>query len=186
MGITIHYKFGIWNEKALEKVLTKAKEIAEKLEMEVLDLNLNEKEKCLIILPHENSETINLVFQKWKDVKEKNLNNWDYQREVLKKVSNVWYDDENFWVCADFTKTQFAGDITHIKVAEILRYVAKFCSFVDIYDEAEYYETRDKEKLLENFGENAELINTLSNVLKKIAGEDKVITGFDMQKLNTT
>jgi hypothetical protein len=63
------------------------------------------------------------------------------------------------WVCASFTKTQSAGDITHVRVAEILRHIASFCSLVRINNEADYYETRDREKMLNAFGECSKLIN---------------------------
>ena len=73
----------------------------------------------------------------------------------------------SMWVCASFTKTQFAGDITHIRVAEILRYLAGFCSLVQIYDEADYYEMRDRKKMLNAFGECSKLINSVIGKLKE-------------------
>ena len=185
MGITIHYRFGIQDEKTLEKLLTKIKEIVEE-EMEIIHFELSDEKKSLIILPHPNCETLELEFEKWEDIKKRyeNSKEWNYVYETLKdEFSEETLED--LWVCSSFCKTQFAGDITHAKVCEILRIMASFCSLVKIDDEGEYYETRDKENLLECFGENARLIRAMSEMFKK-AGFEEVITGFDEQELNTT
>jgi len=178
MGITIHYRFGIYDEGSLEKVLKEAKEMAESLNLDVRFFRLTKKEKVLIINPDENSETINLEFQKWRVVKGRigNGKDWDYAYDVMKHYFNDIPSD--MWVCASFTKTQFAGDITHVRVAEILRRIASHCSLVKIHDEAGYYETKDREKMLEAFGECSKLINSIVGMLKEAGWkEENIVRG---------
>ena len=178
MGITIHYRFGIYNEQSLERVLNEIKETAESLDLEIRYFRLTEEEKALIISPHEDSETINLEFRKWGDIRRKfeNSREWDYTYDVMKHHFNDI--PSSMWVCAGFTKTQFAGDITHMRVAEILRYLAGFCSMVIIHDEADYYETRDREKMLNAFGECSRIINSIADRLKEAGWkEESVVRG---------
>lgn len=127
MGITIHYRFGIYNEESLEGILKEMKNIAENMNFDIRCFRLTPKEKVLIIDPDQNSETINLEFKKWRDIKSKfeNSKEWEYTYDVMKHYFNDIPPD--MWVCASFTKTQFTGDITHIRVAEILKYLAGFC-----------------------------------------------------------
>jgi len=178
MGITIHYRFGIHDEESLEKVLRETKKMAESLKLDIRFFRLDQKEKALIIDPDENSETINLEFRKWGDIKGRfeNSKEWDYTYDVMKHYFNDLPSD--MWVCASFTKTQFAGDITHVRVAEILRHVASFCSLVQIHDEADYYETRDREKMLNAFGECSKLINSVIGMLKEAGWkEENIVRG---------
>jgi len=182
MGITIHYRFMFMNEKALEMTLMLAKRFAEKLGMEILRFNLSENKKELIISPDEKCETINLVFQKWKDVKKQGKKEaWVYEYAVLGdfKIKN-WkgeYEDlfeDNDWVCAEFTKTQFAGAEVHSKVCEVLRIVASFSSWVDIFDEGEYYETLDYQNLVKNIEDLGKFINMFANALSQAGLEVSV------------
>jgi len=173
MGITIHYRFGVYSDKALNKILPKIKEIAEKQGMEILDYRITDKEKVLIILPHPDCESINLEFRKWKDyVEMAKKQDWVYEYETLKDDFNL-SDDEclDMWVCSNFTKTQFAGFETHVKVCNILRIVAMVCNKVEIYDEAEYYETLEADESVKNFEENLMLIGAVAGMLKKVFGD---------------
>jgi len=178
MGITIHYRFGIYDEQTVERVLKEVKEIAENSKMEIRGFALKEAEKILIINPAEGCETLNLEFKRWGDIKAKHENSkeWNYAYDVLKHYFSDLSPD--MWVCADFTKTQFAGDITHVRVAEILRHLAGFCSLVQIYDEAGYYETRDREKMLNAFGECSRLIGSIIGKLKEAGWkEENIVRG---------
>jgi len=65
--------------------------------------------------------------------------------------------------------------ITHIRVAEILRYLAGLCSLVQVYDEADYYETRDRKKKLNAFGECSKLINSVIGKLKEAGWKEENI-----------
>lgn len=65
------------------------------------------------------------------------------------------------WICSGSCKTQFSDWRTHAKIAELLRVLAAFCSGVEIYDEGEYYETRDVGRL-------NELLNQASGRLERL------------------
>jgi uncharacterized protein YcfL len=86
MGITIHYRFGIYDEQSLERALRDAKRMAENVRLEIRDFTLTSQEKVLIIKPDENSETINLEFRKWGEIKStfENRKEWDYTYDVMK------------------------------------------------------------------------------------------------------
>jgi len=43
MGITIHYRFGIYNEESLERILKEMKKIAEKMNLDIMYFKLNQK-----------------------------------------------------------------------------------------------------------------------------------------------
>jgi len=109
MGITIHYRFGIYDEGSLEKVLKETKKMAESLNLDIRFFRLDRKEKVLIIDPDEHSETINLEFQKWGDVKGRieNRKEWDYTHDVMKHYFNDI--PSSMWVCASFTKPSLQG-----------------------------------------------------------------------------
>jgi len=109
MGITIHYRLGIRNEKSLERVLNEIKEIAESTNLEIRYFKLTEKEKALIINPNEDSETINLVFEKWGDIKSKfeKTKEWDYTYNVMKRHFNDI--PSSMWICCWLHKNSVCG-----------------------------------------------------------------------------
>lgn len=150
MAVTIHYRFGIKREERLECLLFKeAKSLAEKLRMRIIDKHRSSDAKRISILPHEDCEPVHLNFERWGSIKEQ-------RRKIVIDVRDDPYEafkdfdkglDENMWVCAGGTKTQVAGASIHTQVAELLRYIASFCSFVMINDEGDYYETGDREEV---------------------------------------
>jgi hypothetical protein len=172
MGITIHYRFMIRNRDALCSMLKEIKGIAVKLGMKILQ----QTETCLVIHPHANSESLNLDFERYADVKDKGRKNWSYEAETLKDFNVL--SDEDF-VCSSFTKTQYAGYKIHILVAEILRKVASRCMLAYVSDEAGYYETRDKEKTAKNFDESNKMISMIAATLKETFGKDRVYCAID-------
>lgn len=185
MGITIHYAFVFYREDGLNNVLEKAKKLAEELGMAIVKYENTAEKKALIISPHPNCENICLVFEKWDSIKKRLRKDvWDYVYEVIKLEFNEKSLDGNYFVCAGFTKTQFAGDITHIKVAEVLRLVSAYANKVSIYDEGEYYETLNRERLLELFGQIAKGIKIITNILREMGYE--VECGYDRAKDSTT
>jgi len=60
-----------------------------------------------------------------------------------------------------------------------LRYLAGFCSLVIIYDEADYYETRDRERMLNAFGECSRIINSIAARLKEAGWKEKTLSEGD-------
>jgi hypothetical protein len=171
MGITIHYAFMMRDRDAVLQVLKEIKDIAVKLKMKIVD----DSGMSLVVHPHPNCETLNLEFKKWFEVKQKK--GFDYCKATLQDYEKV-LDDKEF-VCSDFTKTQYAGYKTHILVAEMLRKVASRCTLAYVYDEADYYETRNLEKTAKNFDESSKMIGMIAGVLKEIFGKDNVYCAID-------
>ena len=129
----------------------------------------------LIANPHEKSEWVTLHWHKIKTIK--NRTGWDMDK-INQKAIDL---DDDTWFCSGFVKTQYAGTLTHIKVAEFLRRVAAFCSYVEIFDEADYYESGATEKSLketnESFEASKQMIEGLGEQLKNLFGKDNVIMG---------
>ena len=171
MGITIHYAFKMRSRDAVLRVLKEAKKLAETTGMRILD----SKELSLGIHPHPGCESLRLDFFQWKEVKIRE--GWDYCKEVMSDFKVKLHDDD--YVCADFTKTQYAGYRVHIMVAEFLRRIASSCTLAYISDEADYYESRDAEKTRQEFDESSEAISRIAGVLKEAFGKDRVYASID-------
>lgn len=168
MGITIHYRFiKKENPKELIKI---AKELAKKLNWEI-----REKKGEIWFLPSANCEGVDITFKKWKDVKK--IEDWDYTKETLEEMENKI--DEDYYVCSAFCKTQYAGIKSHIEVAEFLRVIASNCYIAEVSDEGDYYESKDINRLKEDFDSSAKMINGLASMLKKNFGKEKVYTSQD-------
>lgn len=171
MGITIHYRFMVKDRNAVLQVLKKAKEITVKLGMKILE----DKETSLVIHPHKDSETMNLEFRKWNEVKA--IKEWDYCKETMTDYEKVVSDND--FVCSSFTKTQYAGLKIHVLVAEILRKVAGRCTLAYVDDEADYYETGNIQKTAENFDKSSKMINKMAGMLKEAFGSENVYCAID-------
>jgi len=175
IGITIHYRF-IRSEEP-EYLMKEIEENVKKLGVEVIERGWNK----LILLPHPKCESITLHWHKWKTIKARK-EDWDYERETMKKFEEELDDDA--WICAGFTKTQYAGVKAHMTTVEILRKVGSRCTFSIVSDEADYYETGFQEesidKLEEEFGESTKMIEGIGTALKEMYGKDRVITGSDL------
>ena len=171
MGITIHYAVKIRTKNVVLRVLQDARAMAEQAGMKVYDI----KEMGLGIHPHQGCESLRLDFFKWKEVKARE--GWDYCKEVMSDYEKVLHDED--YVCADFTKTQYAGYRVHVMVAEFLRRIASSCTLAYISDEADYYESRDAEKTRQEFDESTEAINKIATVLKGAFGKDRVYASID-------
>ena len=150
MGVTIHYVLGAWDYDALVRTLEQAGEIAKRMGMEVVAED--PAHLRLIVNPSEDCETLAFEFRTWGEIK--GSEGWSYAKsmigstfklgaerygEELKNNPHLWKDIQELeegwdrlYLCADFCKTQFAGDITHQRVAELIRFVASRCSLVYI------------------------------------------------------
>ena len=134
-----------------------------------------DEEMRILISPHPKCETIDLHFRQWKEVKA--VQGWDLCKESMLEFERKLRDVD--YVCASFTKTQYAGFSVHVAVAELLRAVASRCSLAYVSDEADYYETGDSRRARSNFDESTEMLKAVSAQLKKIFGEDKVVAAID-------
>lgn len=168
MGVTIHYRF--IRQEMPEELLKKAEIIAKELNFKILKRSWNK----LILHPSEDCETIELHWHKYKTIKKRE--GWDYEKETLKDKEI----DDDYWVVSGFTKTQYAGYSTHMKVAEFLRFIARYCTETEVYDEAHYYESQDIEKLKENLDSSSKMIANIAGLLKETFGKENVVTGDEL------
>ena len=171
MGITIHYGFRMRSKDSVIRLLKKTKALASKLGMKLIQ----EQDTMLVLHPHPKCESINLDFRQWKEVKA--VKEWDYCKECMQDFSKLLNDTD--YVCASFTKTQFAGFETHVTVAEFLRRIAASCSLSYVSDEADYYETGDMELAAKNFDANTEMIQKFTTYLKEHFGAENVYSSID-------
>ncbi len=75
-------------------------------------------------------------------------------------------EDYNRYLYMCSTKTQFAGPQAHEMIIGVVRYVSKtYMADFKMVDEAQFWETGDKEMLLKNFEYNTALINGFASTL---------------------
>jgi hypothetical protein len=98
-----------------------------------------------------------LLFEKLKQLTPEEL------ERLMKELNDPL---ANRWVCSGFCKTQFAGVDVHVQVAEILRLVASFMSYVEIDDETDYYETRNVVQAASTLEMCQNIIGTIAQTLR--------------------
>jgi len=190
VGVTIHYLLGARDPEALTRTLEEAKVLAMAMGMRiVVDDTVHHR---LFIQPSEECETLVFEFRPWGEIRK--TEDWDYAKAMISDHFNLeppsWmspetkeevmrWEDKTLW-CGEFCKTQFAGDQTHVRVAELIRYVASRCSYVYINDEGDYYESRDSRKALDAINKTAELIGKVCEELQDLGF--KVVRGFDLAR----
>lgn len=175
MGVTIHYRLA--RNQMPEYLLKKVEALAKKLGMIIEHRSWNHLE----INPHEQSESIELHWHKVKTIKSRDKEKWDYNRATINELGEL---DNETWFCSSFTKTHYAGVEIHIKVAELLRFIASHCTKSEISDEAGYYEAGMSEKTLEKlksyWNDYNKSIGLFTAKLKEAFGKGNVITGNEL------
>jgi hypothetical protein len=167
MGITIHYRLGAQDGKAVERTLDLAELTARKLGMKAE----RREPKWLVVWPHPDAETLEFRFQ-YNKAKATEENLWGRIKELgpeeFEKLARELDDPlADKWVCSGSCKTQFAGADTHILVAELVRLVASFCSYVDVCDEGDYYETRNPVQAAKAIDESDTFIRAIAKQFQK-------------------
>jgi len=149
MGVTIHYGGAIRSLDMIDELVDEIVEIskANDWKYKIIDTNKQKNNSHKDQLPHlkgisfgaAKSESVWLTFND--------------QRKLLSPMVAMFTHDiveeENVKYHA-FTKTQFAGVEYHIKLVKILKYVSKkYFSDWRVSDESSYYETEDREQLVD-------------------------------------
>jgi hypothetical protein len=175
MGVTIHYRFARFSTP--EHLLKKVEALAVKLGMKIEHRSWNH----IVINPHENSEWINLHWQKVRTIRARDKEKYDYDSGALDDLGEL---DENMWFCSNFTKTHYAGVEAHIKVAELLRFIAAHSQKAEVSDEADYYETGMSKTTLDRlkayWDDYNKSLGLLAAKLKETFGNESVLCGGDM------
>ena len=139
MGVTIHFEGKLRDSDSLQQVISFATEFAERFDWPWQKLN-------------EQNVKLKRV---------RNEQDWDYEGPVEGLVIYPHNDcdplrlefDQDFYI-QEYCKTQFAGREFHVRIVELLRDISKYFSFLDVFDESEFWETGDVDVLdrhLSNF-----------------------------------
>src|SRR5215813_1446901 len=132
MGVTIHFEGGLKSQEALEELLAVARQFAQtnRWDTEVID-------------------SPEVTLQRVRDEE-----NWDYAGPVRgiallpgTDCDPIRLEFDRDLYLQEFTKTQFAGADTHVKVVGLLKAIERFFSQLNVEDEGEYWETGDREAL---------------------------------------
>jgi hypothetical protein len=171
MGITIHYKLG-QDPKYVKSTLDIAENIAREMKEEADKIKtefeiFRESERDLLINIGE-CESLSFNFRTMEEIeKEKG---YSYTEGVLSEKKL----DEGLEYTADFCKTQFAKSVfQHKWVADIIKVVASFCQYAEVYDEGDYYHTGKLEDADKNIAELGKMIDGIGEALEKVAKKNK-------------
>ena len=164
MGVSIHYSGKLKSAALLPALLEEVKDIATIFQWKYNEFigsypnNIFENSHTgkdygiSISAPH--CEPMVLIF--------------DFEGNIYVPWLKQHFTDKSFYYTVH-CKTQFAGADVHIKVVELLRYLSeKYFSIFELYDEAEYWETKNKK-----------------TVEEKIQFLDKMIAQFTVKLSNT-
>lgn len=171
MGCCINHFIGFEDAGVLDDVLSAVAQRAVEFGFEVHEFEITDAKKTLRIQPHQQCETLCFDFRQigewtktedhlyWGD--EIKTANWDDWRAA--NPLRVFLT-KDLWYSAGFTKTEYAPKSVHAKICELLRMIAPVATLFCIRDEAGFYGTRSRQRLLENHGYLAgEKVNDLGN-----------------------
>jgi len=194
MGVTIHYNGKLDDPRALDELFITAKrfchehhwqfqEIDErvigKVERSIVDKEepetntvyytsvhapIDDRQRGLLIQPHPESETVWLTFNQDGEL-------CFYLPES--KSGHYW---ENKLL---FTKTQFAPIAIHIAICDLLHQIQdRHFPSMEVYDEGEYFETRDRERLAQRIGFLNTVMDHLEQKLADADTDDPAVTAI--------
>lgn len=114
----------------------------------------------------------------------KNEENWDYEGYTkgiqVQPHENceplIFEFDENLYI-QEYCKTQFSNIETHIKIVELLMALKQFFNNINIFDEGEYYETNNLNKLQEHWDSFYKTMEKLVEENNKLQGPFKLHNG---------
>lgn len=148
MGVTIHYKGKINKPDLIPKLIDDCRDFAEGIGWKcyVVDEKKGYQLKGIILSVHYQAEPLNLIFGKNGSLR----SCIDYKQTQL------------------FIKTQFSGAETHIAVVKLLKYLRKhYISNLEVFDEGEYWETGDIDRLSEKLSFLQSKIDVLKDVFRE-------------------
>lgn len=97
---------------------------------------------------------------------------------VQEQAATMQNDDEKMMFCSAACKTQYGeSGIEHGWVAELIRTAASFFRLADVYDEGDYYFTRDLRDAADAIGLNGQVIDSLGKILVGSFGAENVVKG---------
>jgi len=170
MGVTIHYKGKLNSADDIDLFYEEMEDIAKSMgwKHSVFNFDLKDKEplKGVIIQPHPNSESLQLISDQ-----QGNLRN-AFAMEFAGEDSELTY--------LNFIKTQFAPVENHIAVIKLLKYIQqKYISNLDVYDEGEYWQT-GSEKILK---QKIDFLNSVMDQLEDVLNTIEIEKGSSAESI---
>lgn len=150
MGITIHYKGEINSLDLIPKLIDDCQDFAKSMgwQYHVIDEQKYLPIKGIVLNIHPQAEPLNLTFGENGGL----CSYIDYKQTQL------------------FVKTQFAGIEAHITIVKLFKYLKKHYIFnLKVYDEGEYWETIDINKLSQKLS----FLQSKIEVVKDVFGRAK-------------
>ena len=140
-----------------------------------------------LLIDIKGCETLAFVFKSVKEIEERaKKEGFSYSYAVLtndgaKKLDEGYkisdFPDNEKYYSADFTKTQYAGNIlAHKLVADIIKVVALRCFYAEVSDEGNYYHTGELGDAIGAIRENGKMIDAIGAELSA-KGFENIIKG---------
>ncbi len=140
MGLTIHYRGGIDRTEHIHPLVDELEDIAESMGWMSQRINEDEHEPDfygIIVNPKGDCEPLCFIFDRHGRL-----------RNLADLITNQIEPTEYSEYCS--TKTQFTSVETHIWIVGLLRYLKKhYLSDLIVSDEGEFWETENRETLIE-------------------------------------
>lgn len=157
MGLTFHYSATARSREAITALIDETADIAQSLEWKY---NIIDDENLYgITISAEGSEPLSLTF----------ANNL----KLCSVISLLTGEPGDPYYYTAFTKTQFAGEDTHIALLKLLKYVSdKYFSDIEVDDEGGYWGTWDKEILSKQFAAYRSALNEFEGLLSGMKAKD--------------
>ena len=173
MGITIHYKGKLNKPDLLNTFCYEIKDIAKDMNwsFNILNNDLNKPNSSYMdedgyikghiplrgvnVIIHPKAESLSFLFDKNGNL-----------RNILMMTYKNGKESEASYI---FIKTQFAPIEIHITIIKLLEYVKrKYISNLEVIDEGNYWETRDKKILEEKSSFLNKKIDQIGNIISEI------------------
>ena len=189
MGVCINQKLGQY-KKNVKATLDLAQRHAEQVK-ETKDIDLKIEVRRLsdfeLLIDIKGCETLAFEFKSVKEIEEREKKEgFSYSYAVLtndgaKKLDEGYkisdFPDNEKYYSADFTKTQYAGNIlAHKLVADIIKVVALRCFYAEVSDEGNYYHTGELGDAIRAIRENGKMIDAIGAELSA-KGFENIIKG---------
>ncbi len=159
MGLTIHYRGGIDRTEQIKPLVAELEDIADSMGWMSQRINGDEVEPDffgVIVNPTGDCEPLCFIFDQRGRL-----------RNLADLITNQIEPTEYSEYCA--TKTQFTSVATHIWIVGLLRYLKKhYLSDLIVTDEGEFWETENRETLIEKKDFLQSKINNLAGALESI------------------
>jgi len=182
MGVTIHYRLAQRKEYVPE-MLNRVEETARKIVTEQaakvgVPFTISRKHPYRLHIDIGECETLSFGFGGMEHWKDENSREWSLEHAMLINVPEKLKEDDTLMWAAAFCKTQYAEKLLEHKwVADLIRLVASYCYYAEVYDEGKYYHTGRIEDAAEAIEANGRTIARLGEALKENFGADNVVAG---------